>query len=337
MRTDGRWRAARLATLAVVAGLGAALTFGYLGQLHPAFDSFSHLRLHLCALLLVLAPLLAALRLRVEAVFALLLGLAAPIQTVAVLEMAGGTEAQDTGGAATWRLLHLNLRYDNPTPEAVLSLIGQARPDVMTLTEVSDLWVGKLALIEAAYPYRLICPQPTFIGGVAILSRRPFSGGIEPYCGNRGAFAHAAIDLGGERVDVAALHMGWPWPFEQPWQIPRLAPLLARLDGTAVVAGDLNAVPWSHAARRLAAAAGARILPGIGPTWLHRRLPQALLRWIGLPLDNVMAKGGIVPGRLETLGHVGSDHLPVLLEFSLRQREMEAETLKAGLGGAGSR
>lgn len=328
--------AMRLAVLAVVAGLGAALTFGYLGRLHPAFDSFSHLRLHLSGMLLVLAPLLAVLRFRREAVFALLLGLAAPVQTVAVLANAGGTEAPGGGGdrvgAATYRLLHLNLLYDNPTPEAVLSLIGQVRPDVMTLTEVSDLWIGKLALIEAAYPYRLICPQPTFIGGVAILSRRPFSGGFEPHCGNRGAFARAGIDFGGESVEIAAVHMGWPWPFEQPWQIPRLEPLLTGLGDTAVIAGDLNAAPWSQSARKLAAAAGARILPGIGPTWLHHRLPRALLRWIGLPLDNIMAKGGIVPRRLETLDAVGSDHLPVLLEFSLRQRERPAETLKAEIG-----
>ena len=322
----------RLAALIVVAGLGAALTFGYLGRLHPALDSFSHLRLHLSGLLLLLVPVLAALNLRREAAFALALGLAAPIQTLAVFAGTGGTAAQDGAGAATYRLLHLNLRYDNPTPEAVLSLIGQARPDVVTLTEVSDLWIGKLALIEAAYPYRLICPKPTFIGGVAILSRRPFSG-LAPRCGNRGAFAHAGIDFGGELVEIATLHMGWPWPFEQPWQTARLEPLLARVGGRAIVTGDWNAVPWSHSARRLAAAAHARILYGIGPSWLDRRLPRALVRWVGLPIDNVMTKGGVVPGRPGTLGHVGSDHLPVLLEFSLRRRDRPVETLKAKLGG----
>ena len=69
--------ALRLAALAVVAGLGAALTFGYLGRLHFAFDSFAHLRLHFAALLLLLVPALAALRLRAAALFALALGLGA--------------------------------------------------------------------------------------------------------------------------------------------------------------------------------------------------------------------------------------------------------------------
>ena len=333
-RASRRRLASRLAALAMVAGLGAALGFGYLGRLHPAFDSFSHLRLHLAGLLLLAAPVLLVLRLRAEAAFALLLGLAAPAQTVALPPWADDEPGIAAAGetAAHYSLLHLNLRYDNATPEAVLSLIGRTRPDVMTLTEVSGMWAQRLALLEAAYPHRVICPQPSFIGGTAILSRRPFAAGSAPWCGNRGAFAHAHVDLGGRAVEVVALHMGWPWPFEQPWQLPRVEPLLRDIGGTAIVAGDLNAVPWSRTAKRLAAAAEARILRGIGPTWLDRRLPAALIRWIGLPIDNVMVKGAVAPTALATLEDVGSDHLPVLLEFGLSpELDRPGETLRAGV------
>ncbi|RIK87073.1 MAG: AP endonuclease [Hyphomicrobiales bacterium] len=310
----------RLALPAALAALGAAIAFGYLGRLHLAFDSFSHLRLHLAALLLLLVPALLVLRLRIEAAFAALLGLAVTIQTVgphAMPSLAGA----DAG--PTYRLLQMNLRYDNPTPEAALSLIGAVRPDVMTLSEVSDLWREKLALLEAAYPYRLICPQPSHVGGAAILSRRPFAEGFEPRCGDRGSFAHVRLDLGGRTVEVAALHMGWPWPFEQPWQLPRLAPLLGGVGDTAIVAGDLNAVPWSHAARRIAEASGARILRGVGPTWLDRRLPPSWRRLVGLPIDNLMVKGGVRPTGLATLESPGSDHTPVLLEFVVEAGEIE--------------
>ncbi|MCO5156941.1 MAG: endonuclease/exonuclease/phosphatase family protein [Aquamicrobium sp.] len=319
--------ALRLLALAAVAGLGAALTFGYLGRLHFAFDSFSHLRLHFAALLLLLVPALAALRFRAEALFALALGLAAPIQTV--LFPPGVEIAEAEAGRATYRLMHLNLRYDNATPEAFLSLVGRTRPDAITLTEVSEPWAARLALIEAAYPYRIVCERPTFIGGAAILSRRPFVEGSPPSCGNRGAFAHASVDFGGRGIEIVALHMGWPWPFEQPWQIPRLEPLLGEVGESAIIAGDLNAVPWSHAARRLAAAADARILRGAGPTWLDRRLPAALIGWIGLPIDNIMVKGGIVAGEPTTLEDVGSDHLPMMLEFSLAPAREPVETVVA--------
>lgn len=225
--------------------------------------------------------------------------------------------------------MHLNLRYDNATPEAFLSLVGRTRPDAITLTEVSEPWAARLALIEAAYPYRIVCERPTFIGGAAILSRRPFVEGSKPSCGNRGAFAHASVDFGGRGIEIVALHMGWPWPFEQPWQIPRLEPLLGKVGESAIIAGDLNAVPWSHAARRLAAAADARILRGAGPTWLDRRLPAALIGWIGLPIDNIMVKGAIVAGEPMTLEDVGSDHLPMMLEFSVAPAPKPVETVVA--------
>src|SRR5690606_37001389 len=117
---------------------------------------------------------------------------------------------------------------------------------VLTLNEVSASWRQKLVLLKAAYPHSIICPAPSHVGGVAILSRRPFAQGFEPYCADRGAFAHARLDIGGNILDVATLHLGWPWPFEQPWQLPHLTPFLGAVADTAIIAGDLNAVPWSR-------------------------------------------------------------------------------------------
>lgn len=323
---------ARLAALALLTALSVALTLGYLGRVHPAFDSFAHFRVHLSIAIAVAVPLLLLLRLRLEAVFAALFAATALVQTIGG-GFASPLAAQDARESAIYRLLHLNLLHDNPTPEAVLSLVGSIRPDIVTFNEVSERWAGRLATIEAAYPYRLICPPPTRVGGVAILSRRPFAEGFEAHCGDGSAFAHARLDMGGRILDVATLHAGWPWPFEQPAQLPRLAPLLAATGGTAIVTGDFNATPWSHAARQLAASANARMLRGIGPTWLFRRLPDWLRATAGLPIDNIMVKGGVVPGQFGTLAGVGSDHLPVLLEFTLLPEEAPPEVLQAQVGG----
>lgn len=326
MVQNRRYLYIRLVLLLLLCGLGAAIGFGYLGRLHLAFDAFAHLRLYLAALLLLLVPVLLILRLRIEAVFAILLGLAAIIQTT-LPDMATQLASKDTS-QPTYRLMQMNLRFDNPTPEAALSLIGAARPDVITLGEVSDMWRERLGLLDAAYPYRVICPQPSHIGGTAILSRRPFVEGFEPHCGDRGSFAKIRIDLGGREIEIATLHMGWPWPFEQPWQMPRLIPLLEDVDHDAIIVGDLNAVPWSHAARRIAEAGNASILRGIGPSWLDRRLPDQLRPLIGLPIDNLMLKGDVIATGLQRLANPGSDHLAILLEFSLSPSpEPEAATI----------
>lgn len=307
----------RLAALALVTAAAAALSFGYLGYLHGAFDSFSHFRIHIAAGLILLAPLLWLLAFKVEAVFAVLFGATAIATTLSWQTLPEVTTAQAThSGGPVFRLLHLNLRFDNASPEEALSLIGRVRPDVITLNEVSAMWEERLRPLEAAYPHQVICPPPAAIGGVAILSRRPFAEGTAPKCYDRGSLAIASIDFAGRVADVAALHLGWPWPFEQPWQIPHLVGPLATLGETAALAGDLNSVPWSHSVRRIAAAGGLRVLRGIGPTWLVGVAPDWLRRFAGLPIDNVMVKGGVVPLALRRLEDVGSDHLPVLLEFT---------------------
>jgi endonuclease/exonuclease/phosphatase (EEP) superfamily protein YafD len=305
----------RLAALAGVVGIAAALGFGFLGWLHPAFDSFSHLRVHLAVLLLAAVVPLAVLRYWPEAVFAVALGVGS-IWTVADWYT---TEAHAAGPESrpVFRLFHLNLRFDNDRPDLVLSSIGAHRPDVITLTEVSDQWREWLVILEASYPYQIICPPPSHIGGVAILSRRPFLSESEDACSDRGAFARADVDFSGRPASVVAMHLGWPWPFGQQRHLTLIERELAALGQNALVAGDLNAVPWSQTVRRVAQAGGLEVVQGVGPTWLDRRLPDAWRPRIGWQIDHVMTKGGVRVRSARTLEAVGSDHLPILMEFSI--------------------
>lgn len=325
------------ALLAVLAtALSLPLVAGYWGSLHPAFDSMAHFRLHLAALLaLSAAPLLFVRGWRQIGAAGTVLGLAAISATLAPGMRAGQAAAHaETMPAAQYRLLQMNLRYDNATPKKVFSLIGETRPDVVTLNEVSRMWVGQLKFLEASYPYRIICPPPARIGGVAILSRRPFLHPSAAACHDRGAMATATISFGGSAVDIAALHLGWPWPFEQRNQVGRVAPTVAQLGDTAILAGDLNATPWSATARRLAAAGELTTLGGIGPTWFLPFFPESIRRLVGLPIDNIFTKGRIVPITVKRPGSAGSDHLPVLFEFGVlpRPRDHGEDVLQAHAG-----
>src|SRR4029434_9532209 len=107
-------------------------------------------------------------------------------------------------------------------------------------------------------------------------------------------------------LEVAALHLSWPWPFEQMQQIGALGNPLAALPETALVAGDLNAATWSASVRRIEAAGGLAHVAGIGPTWLSRRLPDTLRPYFGLPIDQIFVKGdvAIVSARAPEAGRV---------------------------------
>ncbi|RUW82091.1 endonuclease/exonuclease/phosphatase family protein [Mesorhizobium sp. M1E.F.Ca.ET.063.01.1.1] len=326
---------AGVAFLAMMA-LSAALLAGFLGALHPALDSFSHFRIHLSVLTALLALALLASSYRLQATAVLLFAIASFATTASALPKLWPQQAiARPADRIVYSLLQMNLRFDNPTPKKVLSLIGRTNPDVITLDEVSGMWTTELGYITSAYPYRILCPYPNGVFGVALLSRRPFAAGTAPHCEPRGAMATATIDFGGTGVDVAAIHLSWPWPLEQHWQIGELSEPLTALGETAIMAGDCNAVPWSAAVRRVASLGKLTVMPSAGPTWIHRKLPDFLRRFAGLPIDQVFSKGGVTIHSATRLEDTGSDHLPVLVEFSLRSDDRgpkdEHETALASL------
>lgn len=317
----GTWRDRfALVSLAACAALAVPLAAGYFGAVHRALDSPSHFRAHLAVALGVAAlPLLFTSRLKLGA-------LAIAIAVLAFATTSGSVPVPGLGVAygplraipadrPVYRLLQQNLRFNNPEPEKVLSMIGRIRPDVVTLDEVTDAWRAKLDLMAGAYPFRVYCPHPDNIWSVAILSRRPYGLGSEPVCDPRGAMAIAKINFGGRTADVVALHLAWPWPREQAWQIEGLAPMMRSVGETAVLGGDFNAVPWSHAVRQVARLTGMTLMPSPGATWLWRRLPRSLAS-IGLPIDNLLAKGEVDVHQVTRLDAAGSDHFPVLMRFS---------------------
>ncbi len=315
-----RRRARSTGPLAVLL-LAGLVALGFLGALHPAFDSFAHFRLHLAAVLALLGVFL-LLRGRLASgilagavtIGAALsaLGMLPPPLSPAYLHAEPAIEERPT-----YRLLHLNLRYDNPDTADVLSLVGRVDADAISFNEVSRSWAERLTVLESAYPYSIYCPFSGKVWGVALLSRRPFAPGETARCDTRGAFAVAPLDLGGRRVEVATLHLGWPWPHEQAWQVRGLHDDLATLGETAILTGDFNAVPWSRTVANVAAATRMKAFGPIGGTYMPTFLP-AWLRVAGLPIDQVLAGHGVQVLSVEHLGDVGSDHVPVLVQFTPR-------------------
>ncbi|TJX69680.1 MAG: AP endonuclease, partial [Mesorhizobium sp.] len=67
------------------------------------------------------------------------------------------------------------------------------------------------------------------------------------------------------------------------------------------------------------------LMPSAGPTWIHRTLPDFLRRYAGLPIDQVFSKGGLKILSSTRLEDTGSDHLPVLVEFTVRSDQKQPE------------
>jgi endonuclease/exonuclease/phosphatase (EEP) superfamily protein YafD len=328
--------------LAVAAGVAAlAILLGFLNALHPAFDSLSHFRLHLAAGLVAAGLLLLATRFRRGGLAGIAIASICFAATPGTwLDTVGGTRANASASPpdrAVYRLLHFNARYDNPAPERFLSLIARIRPDIVTVNEVSQLWRARLETLSAAYPHRIVCDARGKVGGVAILSRRPFSPGASAECADGGTLAVADVDFAGQTVAIGALHLYWPWPFEQSQQVARLTPRLRALPDAAILAGDFNAVRWSETVRTIADAGRLGVADPVGPTWLPGGAPDALRRAAGLGIDHVLAGSGVVVTAIGRAEDAASDHLPVVVEFWLPApaKPGQSETIVDGRGGPG--
>jgi endonuclease/exonuclease/phosphatase (EEP) superfamily protein YafD len=297
----------------------AGLVAGYFGWFHPAFDSFSAFRLHLAVLTMIGGALLALMGGRLGGIS---VAVAACVSLYGTLApgLASAHAASESG--ASYRLLQINVRFDNPTPKDLLRLIGETRPDVITAQEVTTRWRAEFATIKAAYPYQLYCAAHRKIGDVAILSRRPFVDAPANYCGKGAAVAVQAVKFGDQTLNIGSIHLFWPWPYQQPAQILEMGPVLetlGKVELPILVAGDLNAPRWSQAARDIARYSGTNTINYQGASWLAYEFPKSWTKWAGLAIDNVFS-ADVKIRRIETKAHVGSDHLPMLIEFSLLVR-----------------
>ena len=111
-----------------------------------------------------------------------------------------------------------------------------------------------------------------------------------------------------ERFWVVSVHLHWPWPYGQADQVQLLLPILDKLQGPAIMAGDFNMVRWANSVTRMADILEVR---PAGPTMGSYVGLSSVLR---LPIDHVFSTRG---GRVSLRPAKGADHLGLLAEVGL--------------------
>ncbi|WP_157932989.1 endonuclease/exonuclease/phosphatase family protein [Roseovarius salinarum] len=281
----------------------ALLAAGYGGAVHPAGDLLAVFRLPLAGIALIG---LAWLRRPLVLVLPGLVLVATALGGQAMMAVSPGGPVATPGGIT---LYQKNLLYRPTDRSAFLREIARTAPDVLTLQEVSRPNRSVLDALAPAYPERLLCPYTRGIGGVAVLSRWPVVPGSRWCASGPGGMAAMQLDAPRGRLWVVSLHLHWPWPRGQSAQVDRLIPVLAGLEGPVVVAGDFNAVAWSHTVARIARATRTE---RAGRTAVSFRLPP-----LGYPLgiDHVLAPRGR-PASAAMRPWLGSDHRGVLARLA---------------------
>jgi endonuclease/exonuclease/phosphatase (EEP) superfamily protein YafD len=219
------------------------------------------------------------------------------------------------------RLVISNVLIENRQHERWLAAVTRERPDVILALEVDDAWERALRVLERDYPHTIREPLANAYG-MALFSRLPLREGRIEYVLEPGIpSVHVEVGLpGGTWVALHGVHPRPPEPRSEQDSAPRDAELqlLARRiaaagDRPTVVAGDLNDVAWSYTTQLFLRESGL-LDPRLGRGFYNTF--NANSRVFRFPLDHVFHSAHFRLVELRRLGHVGSDHFPVLIELS---------------------
>lgn len=312
-RQHGRWFDA------VAAGVLAGSLAGLAGEWHWFLDLTTHFRWYW--FVLSMAGLVACLRWRrPTAVACLAIAAAANARDLLPYWLPRSQAAAAVSDADGRRLvvISMNVHRVNDDATAAVAYLRARRPDAVAVLEVDAHWAAALDGLADLFPHRVIRPRDDNFG-IAVLSRSPLADVEERvFCAT--GYPSLLVTVRREAGDVrlVATH---PFP---PFNARCTNLLVEHLDGVAaavaasplpcVVAGDLNAAPWSRPFRRLVAASGlvdSALGRGVRPTW-HAHLPAPRI-----PIDHVLVPPGAVVLRREVGPDIGSDHFPVEVELIL--------------------
>lgn len=284
----------------VVVGLAVLVVVGFMGAVHPAGDSFAVFRVPfviMLALLVIWAPWSVFLRWPLACACLCILAYHAvhsrPSRTVFEPD---------------YVLYQQNLRFDRTETRALLAAIEEEQPDFITLQEVSAENDGVLVDLKERYPFQHLCPVGSQHMGEAVLSRHPIREG-SAFCSGRDGLAGFEVETPKGPLWLVSLHVSWPWPFGQAEQVTSLLPEFKRLRGRVLLAGDFNAVAWSHTIRRVEAAAD---LSRVGHWQRSFVLPR-----VGFPIgiDHVLSTEAMAAS-IRVQPKLGSDHHGILAFIS---------------------
>lgn len=289
-------------------GLAVVSLAGFAGGLHWLCDLASHFRWYWLLAALVWFAVAPWRRSRL-ATGCLLAAMAVNAWTLLPYWMPAA--AEDPAGCDPLRIVSLNVLADNTDTGRTLGYLAQCGADVVVLLEVDNAWAEAVATLEPLYPQQVVHPRGDRFG-IAVLSRLPLTRERVELLAEGPPVVIVELPVGRAGCLLVAAHPPAPiaadWSARRDAQLAAIGELAATEARPVIVAGDLNATPWSHGFRQLVRLRGlhdSALGRGVQATWNARR-------WVPrIPIDHVVVSPEISVISRRVGPDVGSDHLPV--------------------------
>lgn len=298
----------------------AATILGFAGRLWWMFDIVSHFRVQYGLVLIICV--IVALLLRQKRITVLAMVFAAANLSL-ILPLYLPQPEHQLEQLEVIRTIVANVHTANHDYDSMSSLIKKERPDLVVLIEVNQRWMDALNDIEDLYPYIEAFPQENNFG-IAVMSMIPLDESVITKIGDSlfpSVIARMTIE--GRQLTVIGTH---PYPPVGPGftnvrnqQLAAVAAFAAAQSGEVILMGDMNLSSWSPyfmGMIRRGNLHDSRKGFGVQPSW-HARMPG----FLRIPLDHILVSDGIQVHDRRLGLYIGSDHLPVIMDFSLSNAE----------------
>lgn len=298
----------------IAIGLVVATVFGFLGRFNWFLDLFSHFRVQYMQLCLPIIGIYLWKRMNIKAVAAIAL---AVINYSLVLPFYFGKP--DAPTAKPTRAMLMNILAINGNSDEVLEAIKNTDPDILVLEEFTPKWAEKLTVLDKTYPHKVSEPQ-TGCFGIILLSKHPLKTSKVIEVGDADVPTIVTdVYLPDGDITVIATHplppLSGSYSKFRNTQLAALPTVIQEQEKPVLLIGDLNASPWSSHFQTLEKESGLNnSMKGFGfqPSW-PKQLP-----FFKIPIDHMLHSDEIIIHNRMIGQGVGSDHLPVIVDFSVR-------------------
>lgn len=224
---------------------------------------------------------------------------------------------EDCSPDSRLRLMTVNVQVSNRNAEPLLEMVRATEPDLVLLIETDEWWANRVAPLRNDFPEHVSHIQEDGYGMILFSRFALVDPEVRFLLDDYVPSIKTGVRLrSGAEITLFGVHPKPP-PLQDTDQRDAELLIVAREMRTgnsdAIVAGDLNDVGWSRTTRLFQDVSGAldpRIGRGPFPTF-NADWP-ILMRW---PLDYIFFEPGFLLHDLAIQEHIGSDHLPLLIEL----------------------
>ena len=302
----------------ILAACALVSVTGFLGELNILFEIFSHTRIILSFVLLVLSTLLFLLRRKVATFVSagfLFLNL------LLILPYYAPMEKSTLSDSTKLSILQINVQGGlNTDYKKTMDLVKTEKPHIVALTEITSGWSNYLDRALKDYPYRTVEPR---LGGVAVYSKIPLIDSEVRYTGKiKRPRIVSKVKLDGKETQLIFAHPVIPIIHKnlRNEELEIIGNEARNHEGPVIVFGDLNTTPWSCYFKKLLKDGGlsdSQMGFGIQPSWSVR------WTWPLFPIDHLLVSNHFQILDRKTLKSVDSDHLPVLVSLQLKKSQSQ--------------